>query len=97
LDDWHTAPIQEKLRTTLGFLEKLTLAPGTVGSDDVMSLRAAGVSDQAIEDAIAVCTLFNILDRLADALGFVVPPAEDFAGLADFLLTFGYQPQVSSS
>ena len=37
-------------------------------------MRAAGVSDDALLDAIAVAALFNMIDRIADALGFEVPP-----------------------
>ena len=90
LDDWRTALIDEKLRATLGFLEKLTLAPGEVGPEDIQPLRAAGVSEQAIEDAIAICAYFNILDRLADAFNFYVPSAESFAPRAMTLLEHGY-------
>lgn len=70
LADWQTAPIDEKLRATFAFLSKLTLAPVEVGPGDVAELRAAGVGDEAIEDAIEVCALFNVIDRIADALAF---------------------------
>jgi len=73
LDNWRTAPIEPKLREMLGFLEKLTLSPNDVQPGDVEPLRAAGVSDRAILDAIYVCFLFNLMDRVADALGFDVP------------------------
>ena len=33
----------------------------------------AGVSKQAIQDALEVAFLFNIYDRLADAMGWDVP------------------------
>ena len=72
LDDCRSAPIDERLRATLGFLEKLTLYPVDVGKADVEPLRSAGVSDEAIEDALFVCALFNIVDRIADALDFDV-------------------------
>lgn len=75
LDDWSTAPVAPKLKATLGFLKVLTLEPAAVGSDHVAPLRAAGVSDAAIEDAVYICAVFNVLDRIADALGFEVPPA----------------------
>jgi alkylhydroperoxidase family enzyme len=91
LDDWRTAPIDEKLRATLAFLEKLTLAPGDVGPDDVTALRVVGVSDQAIEDALYVCIIFNIIDRIADSLSFEIPSAKVFAEGAGFLLKYGYQ------
>ena len=94
LEDWRTAPVNEKLRATLGFLEKLTLAPGDLGSGDVEPLREAGVSDQAIEDAILVCALFNTIDRIADSLGFEVPSPESFARAAGILLNRGYKIPV---
>ena len=75
---------------TLGLLEKVTLTPGEVGPGDIVPLRAAGVSEQAIEDALVVCTLFNIIDRMADALDVAIPSAEGFARTADRLLEYGY-------
>jgi uncharacterized peroxidase-related enzyme len=91
LTDWRTAPVDERLRATLGFLEKLTLRPGEVGPSDVAPLRAAGLSDRAVEDAIQVCALFNVLDRMADSLDFAIPSAEGFKRGASALLRFGYR------
>jgi alkylhydroperoxidase family enzyme len=90
LNDWRTAPINEKLRATLGFLEKLTLSPGDVGPGDIVPLRDAGVSDGAIEDAIYACTYFNMIDRIADSLGFEVLSDEAFAARAERFLEQGY-------
>jgi alkylhydroperoxidase family enzyme len=90
LDDWRSAPIDEKFRTTLGFLEKLTLTPGDIGQDDITLMREAGVSDQAIEDAIYVCVYFNIIDRIADSLDFEVLTAEAFVQRAGNFLREGY-------
>jgi alkylhydroperoxidase family enzyme len=70
LADWRTAPIEPGLRATLGLLEKVTLRPTRVAPDDIAAVRAAGVSDEAIEDALAVCAGFNLIDRLADAFAF---------------------------
>ena len=96
LDDWHSAPIDEKLRATLGFLEKVTLTPGDVGPDDVAPLYAAGVSEQAIEDALYVCAYFNLIDRLADSFGFFIPSTEAIAQRAAFLLEHGYLESIRS-
>ena len=97
LDNWRTAPIHEKLRATLGFLEQVTLSPERVGPDDIALLRTAGVSEQAIEDALYVCTYFNVIDRMADALDFDVPSAEAFSKRADMLLERGYLPSIQPS
>lgn len=90
LEDWRTAPIDQRLRGMLGFLEKLTLEPAEVTAADVVPLRAAGLSDEAIEDAIHASVLFNIYDRMADTLGFDVPGPEAFAHGAKMLLRRGY-------
>ena len=90
LDDWRTAPIDKKLRAVLNLIEKLTLTPDQIESGDIDALRAEGLSEEAIEDAIHVTVLFNIMDRIADSLGFEIPTAEGFARAADVLLKRGY-------
>lgn len=90
LDDWQTAPIDHKLRAALNLIEKLTLTPDQIESGDIDALRAIGLSDEAIEDAIHVTVLFNIMDRIADSLGFEIPTAKGFARAADVLLKRGY-------
>jgi hypothetical protein len=57
---------------------------------DVELLRAAGVSDDGIEDAIQVCVLFNIYDRLADSLGFHLPGPDGYAASGRSLMKRGY-------
>lgn len=90
LADWRTAPIDPKLRATLGFLEKLTLSPADIRPADLAPLRAAGVSDEGIEDAIQVCVLFNVYDRIADTLGFHLPGRDGYAASGRSLMQRGY-------
>jgi uncharacterized peroxidase-related enzyme len=90
LEDVRTAPVDGRLRAMLVFLDKLTLAPEAVGAADMAALRDAGLSDRAIEDAVHVCALFNIYDRLADSFAFHVPDARGFAFSAKMLLRYGY-------
>lgn len=87
LDDLDTAPVDDRLRATLYMLAKLTLDPDGFGPADVAPVRAVGVSDAAITDAICVCALFNIAARCADALGFDVTTVNPAA-----LARFGYAP-----
>lgn len=91
LDDFRTAAIDEKLRATLAFLEKMTLAPSTLTAADASAALAAGVSPQALKDAAWAGALFNIIDRVADSLGFDIPPAEGFVEGAHQLLKRGYR------
>jgi alkylhydroperoxidase family enzyme len=95
LADWRSARIDEGLRATLGFLQKLTLDPTGVEAADVEEVRAAGVSDDALDDAIHVCVLFNIIDRIADALGFEVPDLEYSERVAPGFLAGGYVEPAS--
>ena len=90
LADWRTAPIDNRLRAALGYLEKLTLTPELLGSSDIAQLHAVGLSDEAIYDAAYVCFLFSIIDRLADAFDFHIPEADLVAGNGRFLNRFGY-------
>ena len=90
LTDWRKAPVDPKVRATLGFLEKLTLAPTQVGPADIAPLRAVGVSDEAVEDAIQVCALFNIYDRLADSMGWHLPGPDGYAASGRNLMKRGY-------
>jgi alkylhydroperoxidase family enzyme len=88
--DWRTAPVDERLRAALGFVEKLTLRPDELGREDAEAARAAGVSDDALVDAIHVAALFNMIVRLADSLGWDVPSFEEFSARADAMLASGY-------
>jgi alkylhydroperoxidase family enzyme len=78
------------LHATLGFLERLTLSPDDVGPDDAAAVYAAGVTREALVDAVVVCSLFSMIVRMADALGWDVPPPEAFAARAPVLLERGY-------
>ncbi len=91
LRDFRTAPISEKLRAMLGYLHKVTLQPDAVGVDDLAPLRAQGISDEAIADAVHICAAFQIYDRLADSFGWHVPAEPLFwTRQARFLLKAGY-------
>ncbi len=74
----------------LGFIEKLTLHPDDLVPSDADAVRAAGVRDEALVDAIHVAALFNMIDRMADSLKFEVPPYESFLGRAETMLAEGY-------
>jgi alkylhydroperoxidase family enzyme len=78
------------LRATLGFVEKLTLRPDALTAADAAAVLEAGVSEEALVDAIHVAALFNMIVRLADSLGWDVPPFEAFLERADAMLAGGY-------
>ena len=90
LDDYRTAPIDEKLRAMLGLLETFTLRHEQLGADDVRHVLEAGVTREAIRDAFYVAFLFNTYDRLADTLGWELPEDRYYVKAGQFLLKKGY-------
>jgi len=91
LDDYRTAPIDEKLRAMLGLLETFTLRPSELTGADVRAVLATGVSREAIRDAFYVAFLFNTYDRLADTLGWELPEDRYYPKAGKFLLKQGYR------
>lgn len=86
LDRPASAP--EPLRSMLSYLRVLTLSPADV---DVGPLRAVGLGDADIRDAVYVCVLFNLIDRLADTFRFEIPEDEGFQRSARMLVKRGYR------
>ena len=78
------------MRATLALLEKVTLRPREVTTDDVRGVLASGASRQAVIDALYVMFVFNTMDRVADALGWQVPSPEFFRRGASIMLKRGY-------
>jgi len=53
----------------------MTLDPEHLSPEDVRAVLRLGVSRQAVAEAMEVAFLFNVYDRLADAMEWDVPPA----------------------
>jgi alkylhydroperoxidase family enzyme len=90
VEDYRTAPIDEKLRAMLGLLETFTLHPEKLSARGVRTVLAAGVTREAVRDAFYVAFLFNTYDRLADTLGWELPDERYYAKGGRFLLKKGY-------
>jgi uncharacterized peroxidase-related enzyme len=68
LDDPST--IRRELAAVLPLVEQVTTAPETVTAADVVAVRAAGVPEDAIVDALHVALIFNTVNRMANAFGW---------------------------
>jgi uncharacterized peroxidase-related enzyme len=75
--DYRTAELTPADRALCDYAVKLTRAPHEMTRDDISALRAAGLSDAAVLDAVQVIAYFNYINRVADALG--VDPEPEFA------------------
>lgn len=91
LNDVDRAELTEPLRATLQLLGKYTRDYTTLTVADFHAVRAAGVSDEALHDALDVAYLFNIITRIADALGFYCGADAAFELSATRLLKRGYK------
>jgi alkylhydroperoxidase family enzyme len=69
LVDFERAPIGDALRETLRFLRTMTLDPVSLDPADARRVIAAGVSAEALRDAIEVAAAFNLISRFADTIG----------------------------
>ncbi len=75
----------------LAFIEKMTRDPEGLEPDDLKPLHEVGLSNDAIRDAIRVCALFNMINRLADALDFDIPKDKLFKKAGKVMLGQGYK------
>ena len=82
--------MSEGLRATLGFIEKQTLRPDELTSEDAEAVYATGVSQQALRDAAKVSAMFNMIVRLADSFGWAVPEWDRLIERAPAMLEGGY-------
>ena len=90
VNDYRTAPVDEKLRTMRGLLETFTLYPDQLTPKSILAVLTTGVTREAIRDAFYVAFLFNTYDRLADTLGWELPDQRYYPKAGQFLLKRGY-------
>ncbi len=67
LDADDTAGLRPELTAVLPLLDKASREPDEISRADIDVVRAAGVPDEAIADALNVNLVFNIMNRLANA------------------------------
>lgn len=90
LADYRTAPISERLRAMLGLLEQIATAPDSLAVRYIQPVLDAGVTRDAIVDALYVAFLCNTCDRLAGALGWELPTDQYYPKAGQYLLKRGY-------
>jgi alkylhydroperoxidase family enzyme len=86
-----SAPISPTARAMLTVLARVTQDHEALEPGDFAELRELGVGDEAIIDALNVAYLFNIINRMADALRFEIGPPASFVAAAKILLGRGYR------
>src|SRR3954449_1879248 len=103
VDDLATAPVEDRIRPVLGLVRTLTLTPAKVRDAEVAAVYAAGWDEQALHDAVSVCGLFNLMNRLVEGLGITATPeqhraaAERLGAPAGYALPNDGRPQEGSA
>jgi uncharacterized peroxidase-related enzyme len=69
LEEVDTAPVQEEMKPLLRYMRDLTLAPSRMTPAHAQAVFDAGWDERALHDAVSVCALFNLMNRLVDGLG----------------------------
>jgi uncharacterized peroxidase-related enzyme len=88
--NYRAAPIEEREKALLAYLEGLTAEPTSASEAEVEKLRQAGWSDEAIYDAVTVCALFNYYNRWVEGSGVRDMPAEAYEKSGERLARQGY-------
>ena len=94
LSNGSTDGLEDKLLVVFKFTHKLTLDPGEINESDIVVMRSAGWSDQAIEDTICVVSTFAFLNRLVDGFG-ITGSHNHFQQVGEMVAQQGYQPLVT--
>jgi len=90
LENFRQAELTSRLHAILAFLEVFAKTPDELTVEHVVTVLRSGITQQELEDAMAVATLFSITVRLADAFNFAIPGDSDFSRAAPRMLSQGY-------
>ncbi len=80
-------------KAILTLVEKTALASPEVTAEDIAATLAAGASEEAIYDAITVCSLFVFYNAWVDACGVADLPQQGYLAVASRLAEHGYVPE----
>ena len=92
LEDHRSAPISDAHKALFTLIEKAALFTNEVTAGDIAAVKAAGMSEEAIYDAITVCALFKFFTTWVDASGVADLGAEGYAMSGERLAAHGYAP-----
>jgi uncharacterized peroxidase-related enzyme len=74
MHDYRQADLPPRERALCDFAVKLTHLAAEIDQADIDGLRAHGLDDVAISDAIQVVSYFNYVTRVADGVGIEDEP-----------------------
>ena len=78
LEDYKTSPLDESQKALFAFVDKVNRTSNQIRREDVDLVLRAGWSEEAVYDAVTVCSLFNFYNRWIDATGVQDLPADAY-------------------
>lgn len=76
LTDLENSGIEEKMKPLLAYVGKLTRTPAMMVEADADRVYAAGWDERALFDAVSICGLFNLMNRIVEGSGIKSNPLE---------------------
>jgi uncharacterized peroxidase-related enzyme len=84
MSDPEMKDVAPKMRPVLRFAGKLTSTPSRMTAADAQAVLDAGWGEEALYDAIAICALYNYMNRILDGAG--ITPGPEYARPAPEML-----------
>jgi uncharacterized peroxidase-related enzyme len=93
VNDLESAPVDDKIKAILRYVQKLTTTPSRMVQSDADAVFAAGWDENCFHYAVMICALFNMMNRIMDGYG-VTNTAEFRIERGKLLAERGYIPVV---
>jgi uncharacterized peroxidase-related enzyme len=90
IDDFESAPLEARLKPLLAYVRKLMSTSGAMAQADADAVFAAGWTEQALHDAIAVTARAAFMQRLVEGHGFTPLSPEGAMKAAKERVRLGY-------
>ena len=69
LEDIDSANVDDKLKPILHYVKKLNTLPSQMIKADAQKVYDAGWTEKALFEAVKVCGLFNMMNRIIEGAG----------------------------
>lgn len=97
LENYHSAPISQKLKALLAIAEKVTQNGKLVLDTDIDKAKELGASDLEIHDTVLIAALFCLYNKYVDGLSTFTPTNPEFyQKLGEKIKVHGYQRVASA-
>jgi len=95
IENIDAAPIEESLKPVLHYVKKLNDTPFKMVQADADAVYAAGWDEKALSDAVMICAMFNMANRVVEGHGVNKSrPGELYKQGGKRLREHGYMPPV---